>query len=318
MISWTQKGFDDNLMLVCTRCHSALTEEYLVFSVHRAFSIIALELPLLNRAAAVCQTWSTAAKMCLTQLSQLKFQLWHEPIHELDARILWRNRYYWVGHPRWLMHLLRVVDLQDKEVDTEVELLLSSTHQKVSCVAALCCEQGGRSCDPDLSAIEVMQLFKKNVPSRSGIRRVGAEKLRALYFVKNQSMVEYIPMLVNNLRLEAEPNLSPLLTVLIDVALHDPNFRFDFYWALVLTAEAPESSDRWRYTQCKDRLLKRIGLSAFTDFESLYTVYQAFHAIQKFSSVEDVRALLQEKLKGYQDISLPCVFDPTKRMKGNV
>ena len=122
---------------VCDDCYRLVKKEERCRNAFEAFQLMGLEIPLLNRALSVCESWSVASKKSLGLFGNLQFKLPGDEWRLEEKRSLWNNREYFQGHPRWLVQLVRAVDFEEKGISEEVDRLLCGK-RKISCRSCLC------------------------------------------------------------------------------------------------------------------------------------------------------------------------------------
>ena len=129
---------DTKVARICDRCHLVIEEEAKCRNAFLAFGVIGLEIPLLNRAMVVTNSWRHAAQKCLGVLANVQYKHGNEKMDAFEKRMVWNNRKYFVGHSRWLMQLVRVADLERDSIAQEVYELLKVEEKVASCSAVLC------------------------------------------------------------------------------------------------------------------------------------------------------------------------------------
>ena len=129
---------DKSVARICDACHVVIEEEAKCRSAFLAFTVIGLEIPLLNRALVVTKSWRHAAQKCLGILANIQQKLTDEKMDVIEENMLWNNRHYFVGHPRWMLQIVRVADLSRDSIAQEVYKLLSTRKKIIKCEAALC------------------------------------------------------------------------------------------------------------------------------------------------------------------------------------
>ena len=129
---------DPSLSRICDDCFEVIQEEEKCQSSFQAFGLAGLEIPLLNRALVVSHSWRQAAQKCLGILINVQYKLPGDRMSLLEKRSLWNNREYFVGHPRWLVQVVRMADLSKESVSKEVYRLVSVEKAKISCNSAMC------------------------------------------------------------------------------------------------------------------------------------------------------------------------------------
>ena len=316
---------DSSLSRICDDCFERIEEEEKCQSSFMAFGLMGLEIPLLNRALVVCQAWRKASRKCQGILANLQYKLPGDKLNLAEKRILWNNREYFMGHPRWLVQLVRISDLSKEYVSKEVNRVVKG-EKKVSCNSVMCqvdfsLTEGQKahraSCEAGFSSTDLIQFLKRNIKDFR-LRKFAAMSLRNSINTKGVEEIQFfLPLLVECLRYEPLPDPSPLFEALVDAAIRDAAVRYDLYWALVLRAGS-DSESAWRYESLKQRFMVELsevcGEGVSEDLITTFSIYQVFRRVPQGAEMKEAREILARGLAPYQGRSTPCLFDPTHRV----
>lgn len=99
---------------VCELCYSEISEYHNCKLLIKFFQVIALEIPLLQRAATISKSWRKAVLFYLSFIREVQYKLLHLPLEDYEMRFLYSNRYILSGHSSWMLQLFKL-DL-NKEV----------------------------------------------------------------------------------------------------------------------------------------------------------------------------------------------------------
>lgn len=226
---------------VCDSCYEAVTEQEELWIYIQAFHVIALELPLLKRAATVCKNWRRAVILCLSSLRELQYLLPTGHLSPHEKKMLWNNRGIWAGHSQWIIALLKAVDWNDPEAARQAVDILKTPERRYTCWRTMC----SRSCEMSLTPADALWLLSEDMRNLE-LREYAVERLRQSSPVE---LLCYLPVLVHDIRYG---DAAPLVDFLLSQALSDYHFCNDLYWALVTCAESK------RYKRLYDSVLQRL------------------------------------------------------------
>eukprot|EP00211_Chloroparvula_japonica_P000941 CAMPEP_0119123536 /NCGR_PEP_ID=MMETSP1310-20130426/3452_1 /TAXON_ID=464262 /ORGANISM="Genus nov. species nov., Strain RCC2339" /LENGTH=1041 /DNA_ID=CAMNT_0007113373 /DNA_START=100 /DNA_END=3225 /DNA_ORIENTATION=+ len=305
---------------ICEDCIKIVRTEEQVYNINRALQIMCLEIPLLNRATAINTSWKVAAEKQLTLLASFQYRLLQEDMSKYEQQLLWKNRFYWAGHPHWAIQLTSHVDAElwsrNPKAEEEILSILEQKSKRVSCSATMClprkCTVGERNAR-HFSTVELLSLLKRNIRSRK-IRQFAAEELAKM----DVSLVNYLPLMIIRLQYEkvsCSENIvsSPLLRTMVEISIRDQEFLFDFFWLLELGSNTPGNFQK-QYNHCKNFLLVEVAAAEkqqASDLLNSLMVYDAFRVVTKEMNVAEAQSKLRESLQSLQGKGIRCFFDPS-------
>ena len=135
---------DTSLSRTCDDCFKRIEEEEMSQSLFEAFGLIGFEISLLNRAMVVSHLWRKAAQKCQGILVNVQYKLSGDTLSLMEKKSLWNNREFFMGHPRWLIQIVRMADLSTESISKEVHRVVRGK-KKISCNSVMC--QVDFSCD---------------------------------------------------------------------------------------------------------------------------------------------------------------------------
>jgi hypothetical protein len=127
---------------------------------------LALPIPLLERATTVNAQWRRSAAHCLSQLYEIQYNRPTQELTNTERAILWANRYYFVGHSRWMVRLMKAVDWNDETCTKDTIGLLRSTRRNVDTCQQVFCT---RLCRPHIPAGDALELLSKHITNHEVI-----------------------------------------------------------------------------------------------------------------------------------------------------
>jgi hypothetical protein len=92
---------------VCDLCYTEISEYHSCKLLIKFLQIVALEIPLLQRAATISKSWRKATLFYLSFVREVQYKLLHVSLEDYEKRFLYNNRYILSGHSSWMLQLLK-------------------------------------------------------------------------------------------------------------------------------------------------------------------------------------------------------------------
>jgi hypothetical protein len=198
--------------------------------------------------SSVSLEWRRAAIRCVSTLRNLQYYLPAQIPSEEEARLMWANRNYFIGHPLWLLQLVKIVKWNSADESQELFRLLETTyliakdptktaHLKLVDHWLVMCSSMCKKFQGKFQPHHGLELLGENV-LHPEIRKLG---LRILNRAHNSELLCFIPMLVFYIRYEPSlPNISLLFLFLLRKSMQDAEIRTALYWELKVQSECPK------------------------------------------------------------------------------
>lgn len=226
---------------VCNSCHHRLTniinlEVYiLIFSY--------LDIKTICSIASVSREWYRAVNVTKSIFKSIQYLLPGYSISPLQSRLLWNSREYLIGHSRWLIKIISLVnqeiehhdividgiDVHDLSYSSDylisLERLLINHPKYIRCSQVLC----SNMCNKLVTSYEWLELLDLKITSVSPI--INDIFLQSLIKLTDSEFICIAPQIVFSLRNYPINNCS-LLDFLVNRAIKSVEIRMIVYWTL--------------------------------------------------------------------------------------
>lgn len=235
----------------CRNCFKIFQKLTMLYKFIKIFEFIPLTIPELVKLKRVSIVWCEAINIVLSQFQEIQYLL---PLHNytfFEKHILYTNRNLLFGHNRYMKHLL--INYPYLEFKTKI-----STCQQLFC---------NKMCQkmPSIEDVLDVLLYSPSIILRSKIIQ---------YLPKDiQELENFLPVLTYAIRFESKTK-SPLVKYLVTKSLQSMQFRYYFFWELVVQLEEPQYHNH--YEAIMQHLLEQtFHLLGQQEYEQLLLSYDS-------------------------------------------
>ncbi|OQR98218.1 phosphatidylinositol kinase (PIK-D) [Achlya hypogyna] len=303
------------LQRVCDDCASALQQRRQHYNTVRVFELCGWDIQTLRLLGQVCRKWHRASIMCLSTFRQIQYYLPSHPLSPREKDLLVRNRRFLAGHSKWLLQLVKAVDVSKEHTDDPVVediLRLMQAPRQHNCMLTMC----SRLCRHELECVDALEVLSNVAVQDVRLRNlcVGALQRKA----SAADWLSFLPIVLHSLSIER--SASALGDAIVRQALLDPRFCSDLYWGLSVLAE--DRRCRRKFDGFRQRLLLRLE-AAGTDMaaqllfgqEFVDILYKLPHRAERAAIVQQLQAeVAKSPLFKAQPLRLPV--EPTLTIGG--
>ena len=144
---------------VCDKCYSRLYKINKVKNIINVFLILCSDLKDLYIYMQVCSDWNYASSYILSNFREIQYKLNYQKFSNNEKKLLWINRYYLIGHSKWIAQLIKITNYKDEKYINELVKILKIKDTKINCFYTMC----SRSCSNKLLIEDVLDLLKLNI-----------------------------------------------------------------------------------------------------------------------------------------------------------
>jgi phosphatidylinositol 3-kinase len=227
---------------VCDTCYM----RYLQMKQFEVYILIFgyLDLKSLLQVTQVSKEWHRAANVCKSIFRDIQYILPGYTISPIQRRLFWNSSPYLAGHSRWILKFLTYLDWSNLHDVALAEHILRSPRQ-CKCWSLMCT----RSCQPQLSGYDWIQLVYRRIPSPV----IQSRMKEALLTLSDEDIQSFLPQLTFSLKYN-----NFLLEVLLAKAISNHHLRTAIYWNLVML-KSRDTSYHLMYNLFMTRLHDSLG-----------------------------------------------------------
>ncbi|KDO32560.1 hypothetical protein SPRG_03035 [Saprolegnia parasitica CBS 223.65] len=256
------------LQRVCDDCASALQQRRQHYNTVRVFELCGWDIQTLRVLGQVCRKWHRASIMCLSTFRQIQYYLPSHPLSPREKDLLIRNRRFLAGHSKWLLQLVKAVDVsKEHSSDPIVDdiLALMQAPRTHNCMLTMC----SRLCRHELESVDALEILSNANVQHIGLRNLCVRALQRK--ASPDDWLSFLPIVLHSLSVET--CASSLGDAIVSQALVNARFCSDLYWGLSVLAE--DRRCRRKFDGFRQRLLLRL-VSANGDMASQLLCGQEF------------------------------------------
>lgn len=214
---------------VCLQCYEKILNLKITFKYVKVFEILELDMGILNRLSLVNKKWNYSANTLLMKIQEIQYYPSGKELTELEKKMLWINRKYFMGHSKWLSMLMKIVNWSNVAVTNEILSIID----KPKCYS---CNQLGcvHNCATTLNTFDILDLISNIIPNKT-LNNYLIDELNSLDYTE---LIIYLPLLVYYIRHETNENMyisNMIINKCIDIGSRELiNY---FHWLLVINCE---------------------------------------------------------------------------------
>jgi hypothetical protein len=202
----------------------------------QVFTLVMPDLVMLNQMASVCLMWNNVVQYFKGKLRNIQYKPLNSEYSDLEKKLLWVNRKYWVGHSHYTICLLASLDYSSyryrmEQHDQLVEFLHrveEAQKPEYNCLDLMCTKNCGKALRP-FHAILMINLAGR----REVCRDLHDLIVRILSRINGEEMTLYLPYLVEKLTQHRIDSRHSWGSFLINRAISQPQMALEFYWNLM-------------------------------------------------------------------------------------
>ncbi len=307
---------------VCDVCYLEIFEYHTVHHLIRFFNLVALEIPLLQRAATISKPWRRAILFYLSQMREVQYKLLHLKLEDSEKNFLFNNRNILCGHSSWMLQLMKI----------EVTPDMPSVVKSIGCWDAMCT----RLCHEQLDIFDAFVILVLDGKYSIDVKSKAIELfdvspiekwiyLLPFLFSKysfSESLLQTSIVRVNEHSLRgsisenSDGSVSPLcdtklFDLLIKISKNNPKIYSILYWGLSVCSF---SKSRRSFEHMKERLL----LESPTFSKTFIGILHFLSHCEDFYKHRDVN-ILSKNLGKFsnqnENNSFFCPIRPDKKIK---
>ncbi|AYV78481.1 MAG: phosphoinositide 3-kinase [Edafosvirus sp.] len=297
---------------VCKKCYNSIKSYHEVNRVMHIFNILNMDIVTLREIRGVCTMWKNYVDFKLNKFRNIQYVLPNHVFTALEKDLLWTNYYYIIHHPKYLIQLLKSIDLNSynerkyklqKIMDILNTINAKDKHKKLSCHELMCT----RYCTADatLTCEDAISLLNEDI-KYTKIREYAISSFKNIPY---NELVCYIPFLIFSMKYEDIEEKSVIGMFLIEKCKDEEKFKMDLcnelYWELHIQLEHDPNNKIYSYFL--EKLIKEI-LIPFDLFARLNAGKKTVNNLVGLHNQPE--AIIREKMKSFTSkIVLP--LDPT-------
>lgn len=303
---------DNKKVRVCDHCFTKMTELNKLKALIMIFDIMNFTIPELLVLRCVNKQWQQVANYFLSRIREMQYYLSDHKYSEFDKKVLWKNRYYIMGHSQWMIQLLKSIDYEDYKSTTEkldgIKNLITdySNNKILNCRQLMCTRQ----CKEKLMAEDCLNLLNKSIKSQ-------IIKKYAISYLESANITEltcYIPFFVHHMKYESIEN-SVIGEYLINKCITYANpinnridsksiiFINEFYWQMRLGLEDDNFSQIYKYFL--DKFDNEINKNIVNWIKCGHNLINLLKNIPKDLSESDIKTYIKKNAIKINQLSIP-------------
>jgi hypothetical protein len=195
---------------VCKACHDNIIQFNDTNKLMKIFSLLNIDIEILNDMRPVCKTWKNYADFRLNKFREIQYCMPNHKFTHLEKQLLWTNHYHVINHPRNLVQLLKSLDFNDYKIrENKLKTILDMINNKsgnltenkiVSCHKMRCT----RNCKKydSMTCEDALNLLNENITSTE-IRKLAISCFDRINY---SELICYLPFLIFCMRYESIEN----------------------------------------------------------------------------------------------------------------
>lgn len=208
---------------VCDCCYYRLTNIKKVENIVKQLDMWNIDVLDLYVFTKVNRSYRKASAHLLAQFREIQYKLPSRALTKMDKNMLWNNRYYLIGHSKWLLQLIKSVE-NDVSKQRKVCDLLNDNDNKISCNKLMC----DKHCYNGLSAEDAIELLRYN-NLNDDLKKYIVQSFTSL---DEKEFLCYLPYFTYYLY--DHPHLAQ---VIVDRSVKSIKIRTEFYWSAKVRGE---------------------------------------------------------------------------------
>lgn len=268
---------------VCDKCYNRLYKINKVKNIINVFLILCSDLKDLYIYMQVCSDWNYASSYILSNFREIQYKLNYQKFSNNEKKLLWINRYYLIGHSKWIAQLIKITNYKDDKYINELVKILKIKDTKINCFYTMC----SRSCSNKLLIEDVLDLLKLNITNDF------IKKYIANHFINisNEEFICYIPYLLFYLE-----NNENLIGIIFNKCVDDYKIRLNIYWMLQYYISIYKCNFLSNIFKCLVELIKnKINENELDKLDSIIllsknikhdNIFNPFYPNQKYKGIE--------------------------------
>jgi hypothetical protein len=208
----------NNDVRVCGGCFTHSNKLIQIRKIIKVFEFCKFDIRDLNILSTISADWEDAVKFCLSKFRDIQYKLSIEELTPDEKKILWINRNYLTGHSRWMVQLVKAVNMNN---DTDMLILEQLMYKKRinKCWDTKC----SRFCSETIGINDMLDLIRYNKNNNT----ISNFILKCLVSVPIYSIKNYLPFLVLNIN-----NNKFIFDILLNKGHNNFDFMSNLYWCV--------------------------------------------------------------------------------------
>lgn len=219
--SFTDLLWGDDLngsVRVCCTCFSHAGKLIRIRKIIKVFELCQFTMRDLIFLGKMSPDWEDASKFLLSRFREIQYKLSIEELTSSEKHLLWINRNFLTGHSRWMVQLVKAINLDNpKEVSILEQLMYKP--KRNGCWNIMCT----RFCSENIGITDMLDLIRYN----NNNHVISNFIVKCLEDISHEILINYLPFLVFNIK-----NNNFILDILINNGIHDFKFMSHLYWCI--------------------------------------------------------------------------------------
>lgn len=272
---------------VCNDCYNSILNERSYYDMIELLNIIGLDIYLLKRVGSLNSVWRKAVIYVMSNYREIQYKLTTNGYTKNEKRMIWNNRYNYIGHSIWLIQLIKSINFSKLDNDKLCELIkiIESNDKKHDCYHNLC----SSICNNTIQPCEALFLLNQNITNE----RIRNYAINCLNKCNDNELLCYLPILIHYIRYDSIDN-TKLLEFLFTRAARNQIICNDIYWALSVNSESKEF--KCRYDIIKQKLtvdVMKINNNDNTIIDDLLNGVKFMEIINQNNDINTIKSKLQ-------------------------
>ena len=265
-------GYDTKSERVCITCYIKIKNIMEISDLIKIFSNVILDVSTYKKMSLVNKSWNKISKYYLSSFQEIQYYL-PDYVFKEDSKereLLWVNRYYFAGHSKWLILLIKSIDWTNIDESDEKEVInILNSRRNCSCKSIYCGSRCNEIFSPEDSIICLYPYI-----NNSYIRKY---IFKCLSNATIKELLCYLPYLVHSLRYyyredneldviqkkinKEKKDIYDITEYLIHISKHNYVFFNYFYWELniQINFNGKNSELKSLYDSIRRKLLKSVN-----------------------------------------------------------
>jgi len=296
---------------VCKKCYDSIFELKELDKMIKLFDLLPLDMKDYKNIACVCKSWNKIGKYYFSGLRELQYKFADHKYTIKETDKLITNKYYFIGHSKWLLQLILITDWETYKSPNKSEILklLDKSDSNVTCWNLMCT----RSCCKTLQIEDIIIVFAQKYTYYPLLK-----KMIDIWYarIKNPDIDKkiidfeiscFMHLIVNKLHFYKNySNICNLMeTFLLDIVKREISLMNQLFWLLTQNISNPQSSIYFKAFRTK--LVKQLDKDTYKLFQNGYDFTQNLIKMgtKPEETVHNIKHYLHEYRESIQSFYLP-------------
>jgi len=269
---------------LCYECNDQVELLESLDDLIRVFSLVMPDLDTMNSMAGVCHMWNNMVQYFKGKLRNIQYKAVDADYTELERKLLWVNRKYWVGHSHYTIRMLSSLEYdsyyyrihQHEQLLEFLQLVEEAQKPSYNCLNLMCTKNCSKALRP-YHAIILADLCCRN----SVCNQLNDFTLRILSRINQEEMSLYLPYLIDKLIYHRVDSKYSWGNFLINRAISDSEMAIEFYWNLVYKEKVTRHAI---YRYYLNKLLNHVSKMSIRMINSSFELARILESIPRTSS----------------------------------